>query len=458
MSEDRDRTEEQNIDNDLIDQSNEQNDESLFARLRQIDPDDFTTNQDEYEDTDDDFGEVKAVSLNLGRALLQGFVAFLIFCLFCMGALLLLLNTNYNNLGNLARVLQYINAKYVDEVPTEQLVEGAINGMISTLDPYSSFQSDAERQKLLENIQGQVGGVGVLISTADPSRLLVVRTIQDSSAFEAGILPGDVIVSADGTDLTGMTQDEAITYVRGEAGTEVKLGIQREDEARQLEMTLLRQVIAVPSVEGALLPGHDDIVIVNISNFTMNTGEEFAAVLQEFKIAEKSGLILDLRYNYGGEVNSSLRTAGFLVPGTEVLHVVNREGKETIRTSNSAYINKPLVVLVNQYSASAAEIVAGAVKDYESGVLVGKKTFGKGVMQTVFNIALDSSLILTTDRYLTAGGHDIHGIGILPDVEVDLAEGEKVTIMPTDEQFDSQLQAAVDKMTELIAASEAANT
>ncbi|MDR1603749.1 MAG: S41 family peptidase [Gracilibacteraceae bacterium] len=356
--------------------------------------------------------------------------------------------TNYNNLGKLFQVVMNIHEHYVEDVPFTELVDGAIGGMVKALDPYSSYQNAEESAEFMQELSGRIGGIGILISSADPSKLVVVKVFSDSPAEKAALLPGDIIIGADGQNLTEMEQDAAISLIRGEPGTDVALDILRSEEGRTFQVTLKREYIVVPSVEGGELPGRPGLALVAISSFTEQTGDEFARVLEEIDMPNKDGLILDLRYNSGGEVRAALKTAGFLVPGREIFYVVDRDGAEKAEVSDSPYMDKPLVVLVNGYSASAAEIVAGAVKDYGSGKLVGSKTYGKGVMQTVYQVD-GSNLVLTTNRYLTPGRHDIHGSGIEPDVVVDLAAGEIVTIMPETETFDSQLREAERVLLEL---------
>jgi carboxyl-terminal processing protease len=363
----------------------------------------------------------------------------------------IIIYTNYNNIGQLLRVVSYIQNNYVEEVPFRDLVDGAIDGMVKTLDPYSAYQNAEKSAEFRQEISGRIGGIGVLISSADPSKLLVVKVFAGSPAERAGLATGDIIIAADGRDLAGMDQDAAIALIRGEAGTDVALDILRDGENRVFSAMVRRESIVVPSVEGRELPGQPDIALIAISSFTEQTGNEFEQVLQELDVGNKSGLILDLRYNSGGEVRAALKTAGFLTPSEVIFYVVDRDGKETAETSDSPYLRKPLVVLVNEYSASAAEIVAGAVKDTGSGKLVGVTTYGKGVMQTVFDVR-EGSLILTTNKYLTPAHHDIHGQGIEPDVEVELAAGEIATILPEAEPFDGQLQEAARVLRELAAA------
>lgn len=228
------------------------------------------------------------------------------------------------------------------------------------------------------------------------------------------------------------------------------VGIYRPKTKADFSVELIRDKINVPTVEGTTLPGNPDIALIDISSFSLQTGDELERVFADLDIDKYKGFILDLRYNYGGEVNAAIKVASLLVPQGEIVHIVDRHGKTETKKSTAQFINKPFVVLTNEYTASAAEIVAGAIKDHGSGTLVGVKTFGKGVVQTVFPLDGMTSVRLTTNKYLTPLKNDIHQKGIEPDVKVELQEGEKPTIMPTEDIFDSQLAKAVEIIQEKI--------
>jgi carboxyl-terminal processing protease len=376
----------------------------------------------------------------VGLILSVGFV-------FLVGGFILL---NYDNLGRLCKIVYLIESQYLDDTPRVKLVDGAIEGMVSALDPYSSFQDAEENKALMNSIKGSFGGIGVHISTADPQKLVVMRPIKDSPAEKAGIEAGDVIIKIDNTDVSTISQDEAIAILRGEPGTKVTVGIYRPKTKADFSVELIRDKINVPTVEGTTLPGNPDIALIDISSFSLQTGDELERVFADLDIDKYKGFILDLRYNYGGEVNAAIKVASLLVPQGEIVHIVDRHGKTETKKSTAQFINKPFVVLTNEYTASAAEIVAGAIKDHGSGTLVGVKTFGKGVVQTVFPLDGMTSVRLTTNKYLTPLKNDIHQKGIEPDVKVELQEGEKPTIMPTEDIFDSQLAKAVEIIQEKI--------
>jgi carboxyl-terminal processing protease len=357
-----------------------------------------------------------------------------------------LIYANYDNTGRLLRVVYLVESQYLDATPKSKLVDGAIKGMVGSLDQYSSFQDAEENKSLMDSIKGSFGGIGVHISTADPTQLVVVRTIKGSPAERAGLEAGDIITKIDNTDVSTISQDKAIAILRGEPGTKVTIMIHRPKTKQDLSVNLIRDNISMPTVEGMALPGNPDLALIDISSFTAQTGDELEKVFQDLKIDQYKGFVLDLRYNYGGEVNAAVKVASLLVPQGDIVHIVDKYGRTDTKKSTAQYINKPFVVLTNEYTASSAEIVAGAIKDYGSGTLVGTKTFGKGIVQTVFPLDNNTSVKLTTDKYLTPKNNDIHKKGIEPDVKVELKDSEKATILPTQPPFDTQLTKAIETL------------
>jgi len=365
----------------------------------------------------------------------------------CIGLVILiggLVLTNYDNIGRLLRVVYLIDSQYLHGVSLDKLVDGAIDGMVSSLDPYSSFQDAEENETLMNSIKGSFGGIGVHISTADPTQLVIMRPIKGSPADRAGLEAGDVILKIDDTDVSTISQEQAVAILRGEPGTKVTVSIYRAKTNKEFSVSLIRETINVPTVEGRALPGRADIALIDISSFSMQTGDELERLFNDLNIDKYKGFIIDLRYNYGGEVNAAIKVASFLVPQGDIVHIVDNKGNIETQKSTARYINKPFVILINGYTASSAEIVSGAVKDYQSGTLVGTKTFGKGVVQTVFQLDNNTSVRLTTDKYLTPKKNDIHEKGIEPDIVVELKTDEKPTILPETPVFDSQLSKAVE--------------
>lgn len=371
-------------------------------------------------------------------------IAFLILCLLLTATVGGLIVSNVDHIGRLVHVLQLIHSDYLEKTTTEQLVDGATKGIVDALgDPYSTYMDAQDNQQLMEMIEGKFGGVGIVLSLKDPQKLVIMQTIKNTPAAQAGLQPGDQIVKIDNTDTSGIDQDQAVNLMRGDPGTKVTLGIYRDSTKMDFSVTLTRADISVPTVEGETLPGDSNIAYINISQFATDTGNELADTLKNMDIHKYKGMVLDLRYNHGGELNAAVQVASYFIKSGPVVYIVDNQGNVTIKQSQGTYLNMPLVVLVNQETASAAEIVSGAIKDDGTGTLVGVKTFGKGIVQTIFPLDDGTSVKLTTAKYLTPNKISINKIGIQPNVQVELGKDQNATLMPTNTNFDPQLQKAV---------------
>jgi len=359
-----------------------------------------------------------------------------------------LVRMNAFHVGNFVKTWQLIRSNYIDTVSFELLMDGATKGIVDVLgDPYSTYLGAQDKQQLMEQVVGKFGGIGIVLNTNDQKKLIVLRTIRNTPAERAGIQSGDEIIKIDDTNVATLTQAQAIGKMRGDPGTSVTLDIFRENEQKTLTIDLIRERITVPTIDAEVLPGHPEIVYIGISQFSAETGNEMAEVMKELDINRFRGIILDLRYNHGGEFNAAIQVASHFIPSGPVVHIVNRHGKVEIeKSTGAAYWGKALVVLVNRESASAAEIVAGAIKDTGAGILVGEKTFGKGIVQTIFELDDETSIKLTTAKYLTPNENDIHTIGIEPDIIVELDKDQRATLAPTGTEFDAQLKKAVQTL------------
>ena len=355
--------------------------------------------------------------------------------------------TNVDNVGRLVHVVRLIHSDYLEKVTTDQLVEGATKGIVEELgDPYSTYMNAKENQELFQMLEGKFGGVGIVLSLKDPKKLVVLRPIKNSPASKAGILPGDIVSKINDTETAGMEQDKAVGMMRGDPGTKVNLALYRESLNKTITVSLTRENITVPTVDGEALPGRPDIAYINISQFASDTGTELKDTLDTMNIKKFKGMILDMRYNHGGELNAAVQVASYFIPEGPVVYIVDKQGNVDTKMSTGTYLGMPVVVLVNEESASAAEIVAGAIKDKGTASLVGVKTFGKGIVQTIFPLDGGTSVKLTTAKYLTPNKVDIHKKGIEPDVKVELEKGQQATISPTDTNFDPQLQKALQTL------------
>ncbi|GAB6159302.1 S41 family peptidase [Desulfotomaculum varum] len=346
---------------------------------------------------------------------------------------------NYKGLGNLVKVVTLIKGQYLFDVTPEKLVEGAIKGVVESLDdPYSVYLDARTYANLQEQIRGSFGGIGVLVGVKNHF-LTVVKPFPNTPAAEKGIKAGDIILQIGDRPTKEMDTETAVSLMRGPVGTVVELTILREGVKDPFKVALTRQEISVPTVEGRLLPGNDKLGYIAISQFTENTGEELANMLQQLRKQGMLGLVLDLRDNPGGELNSAIKIADQFLSQGPIVHIDYRIGRDYTFNAEPDQLALPLVVLVNKGSASASEILAGAVKDAGVGTLVGTKTFGKGVVQTVFPLDNGAGLKLTTARYLTPKKHDINKKGIAPDVVVEQGP---------DDRADQQLEAAVKLLRE----------
>jgi len=383
----------------------------------------------------------KRVAKNVGVILL----IFSVLVTTTLGGIVL---ANLNNVGRLVHVMQLIRSDYLEKVTTDQLVEGATKGIVEILgDPYSTYMNAKENQELFQMLEGKFGGVGIVLSLKDPKKLSVLRPIKNSPASKAGIQSGDVVSKINDADTAGMEQEKAVGMMRGDPGTKVNLALYRESTNKTFTVSLTRENITVPTVEGEALPGHPDISYVNISQFSSVTGIELKETLNNLDIKKFKGLILDMRYNHGGELNAAVQVASYFIPEGPAVYIVDKQGNvDTKMATADTYLGMPMVVLVNEESASAAEIVAGAIKDKGTASLVGVKTFGKGIVQTIFPLGGGTSVKLTTAKYLTPNRVDIHKKGIEPDVVVALNKGQPATISPIDTNFDPQLQKALQTL------------
>ena len=345
----------------------------------------------------------------------------------------------------LAEVMGLIHDDYVDKTDDHTLMSNAIRGMVGELDPHSAFMDQDEFEDLKIATEGNYSGIGVEV-TAEDGVLTVIAPLDDSPAARAGIRPGDAILAIDGQLLRGEPLDDAIKRIRGEPGTVVKLGIGREPLPKPLELTIERAVVSVHSVRFDMLePGYG---YLRISQFSETTGPDTLAAIRALEDeagGELRGLVLDLRNNPGGVLDAAVEVSdAFLEDGT----IVTAEGRSAESRFRMEALEgdlsrgAPIAVLVNGGSASAAEIVAGALRDNGRAKILGQKTFGKGSVQTVLPLEDGQALKLTTSRYFTPSGVSIHERGIEPDVP--LPEPDVITAGIVDAaERDAEIHAAV---------------
>lgn len=365
----------------------------------------------------------------------------------------------YPRMEQILRVYTLIRYQALNPVPVDKLLEGAIKGMVEALDdPYSSFLPPQVYRRLEEHVQGSYGGVGLLITIEEKEkRPVVVSPFKGTPAQRAGIKSGDYILAIDQRDTAGMDLETAASLMQGEPGTTVELTVLRPGEKEPRRITLLRETIKIPSVDGQMLAGYPGMGYINLSMFNEQTGRDLGRLLEELRAQGLKGLVLDLRNNPGGSLQAAVEVASYFVPKGPVVYIVDQKRSEALE-ANGKNLKIPLVVLVNQGSASAAEIVAGAIQDTGSGVLVGETTFGKGVVQTIFPLSGGAAVKLTTHKYLTPAKRDIDKTGITPDYQVKLnpqVEQEVLAHSP-DPERDTQLKKALEILQQQISGKQAA--
>jgi carboxyl-terminal processing protease len=331
--------------------------------------------------------------------------------------------TPYAMLEQLGRVLVLIENEYVEPVDRQRLMEGAIKGMVAELDPHSSYLPPQDWAIFQSDTEGRFGGVGVEVDFRE-EYVMVIAPIEGSPAERAGIKSGDHIVTIDNQSVQDKTPDELIRSMRGKPGTKVQIGIKRSGSDQILSFTLTREIIEVSSVADKLLK--DDVAYIRIKQFQAGTHDELlkaTARLKQESNDQLQGVILDLRNNPGGLVDEAAAVADeFLTSG--VIYTTRHREKvvDEVRANRGGALKRgPLVVLVNEYSASASELVAGALQDQRRGTLVGARTFGKGSVQTLLDLPGQAGLRLTTMRYYTPKGRIIQAKGVTPDVVVGAA-------------------------------------
>lgn len=325
----------------------------------------------------------------------------------------------YENLRIFAEVLKEIQANYVEQVDVQKLIYSAIDGMVKSLDAHSAFLKREEYTELMEETKGEFTGVGIEITIKD-NAVTVVSPIEDTPAFKAGIKPGDRIIKVDNELTRDMTLTEVVKRIRGPKGTHVKLTIQREGEPNLLEFDLTREKIPIQNVKGYYLGSN--IAYLRISSFQNNTSEKLYNVYSDIiKAHEIKGIVLDLRNNPGGLLTEAVKVADIFLNEGVIVSTKGRNPNQKTEVKAKAgdrFIGVPMVALVNEGSASAAEIVAGALQDNKRALVVGTKTFGKGSVQTVVPLSDGSGLRLTTSLYYTPSGRSIQAKGIEPDLNV----------------------------------------
>lgn len=338
---------------------------------------------------------------------------------------------------------------YVGELDKTAMEEGIYKGLVSSVgDPYTTYYTKEEFDSIMEKTSGVYAGIGVqmMVDQTD-NTILVTDVFEGSPAEKAGMLSKDKIVGAEGQPLTGDDFNEAPKIIKGKPGTKVTVTVFRPSTNETLDLEMKRENVIYPSVSHKMLEG--DINYIKISSFEELTYDQFKEALDEGTKANAEGLIIDLRDNTGGLLDVTVQIVDELIPEGVIVSTKDKNGKVKEMTSDDQYVDIPIVVLVNERSASASEVLSGALKDHNRAILVGNRTFGKGIVQTIMPLTDGSAIKVTTSQYFTPSGVCIQGEGIEPDYKVDLAP-ELMIKAKLEYNEDLQLQKAVEVLREQI--------
>tara|TARA_Y100001001_G_scaffold156555_1_gene173556 strand:- start:975 stop:2294 length:1320 start_codon:yes stop_codon:yes gene_type:complete len=351
----------------------------------------------------------------------------------------------YKQLNLFGDVFERVREQYVDDVTDEELIEHAINGMLGNLDPHSAYLDEDNYRDMKVQTRGEFGGLGIEV-TMENGLVKVVSPIDETPAYEAGVEAGDLIYEIDGEPVMGLTLGEAVEKMRGKVGTDITIGIRREGVAKPIETTITRDIIKIQSVRHRI---EGNIGYIRITTFNQNTYPGLEKAVEEIKAelgSDLKGYVLDLRNNPGGLLNQAIAVSDAFLEQGEIVSTRGRDEGNTDRdnaTPGDITDGLPIVVLINGGSASASEIVAGALQDHKRAILVGMPSFGKGSVQTIIAIPGHGAMRLTTARYYTPSGRSIQAKGIDPDI---LIEPARVEAIEVDSRREADLRGALDKL------------
>ncbi len=344
-----------------------------------------------------------------------------------------------------------IDLYYLDEADEETLYDGMYHGMLWSLgDPYSCYYSAEEYAALMEEMEGSYCGIGALVSqNASTKVITIVRPFADGPAYKAGMLPGDILTKIDGEDVSAWDIDLAVKHMKGEQGTVVEVEVWRASIGEYVELSITRDIVEVETVTYQMLD--DSIGYIYVMQFDEVTAQQFETALNELKAQGMEGLVVDIRDNGGGLLTTVCDMLDlFLEEDDLIVYTLDKyDVKEEIYAHEGSIGELPMVVMINGYSASASEIFSGALQDYGLATIVGTRSFGKGIVQSVIPLSDGSAVKLTVSTYYTPIGRNIHGTGVTPDVEVEISEELKqMAVVPLSE--DNQLQCAIEEVKKLM--------
>lgn len=362
----------------------------------------------------------------MGKKFISFFFCLLLILVFCsLGVSQMDASKKIDDLYSQIEIFSYalttIQSEYVDEKKPQELIYGSLTGMLSALDPHSQFLTPEDYQELKTETQGKFGGLGIEISIKD-GLLTIISPIEDTPAWRAGLMAGDIIVKIEDEITKNMSLSDAVKRLRGEPEAPVTITVLREKEFKFQEYTIVREIIQIQDIKDTQIL-EDKIGYIRLTEFREDTHKDFLKAIEDLRTQEANALILDLRNNPGGLLNVAIDiTDEFLSPGEMIVSTKGRrpsQNMESKATNKGREIDWPIVVLINEGSASGSEILAGALKDNKRAIIVGQQSFGKGSVQSVIPLPDGSGLRLTTSKYFTPSGVSIHGTGITPDVLVE---------------------------------------
>ncbi|MCL2406388.1 MAG: S41 family peptidase [Defluviitaleaceae bacterium] len=345
-------------------------------------------------------------------------------------------------------ILAALDAFYLFPIDMDELSDQIFRAVVNLLgDPYTQYMSEAQFQAFMQEAEGVFYGIGVQVSAcAETNRIIVIVPFEDTPAAEAGILPGDAIINVNGTDVFGETMSQAVDMIRGPLGTEVTVTFYRPSTGETFEREITRARITVPTTTHRMIEETDNnnIGYIRITRFDRVTSGQFRDALRELEAEGMEGLIIDLRNNPGGLLQQVLQIADWLVPRGTIVYTEDRNGVQRPVRSTANFLDIPIVVLINEGSASASEILAGALRDHDRATLVGMNSFGKGLVQNLLPMPDGSAIRITVEQYFTPNGTVINGIGLAPDYEIEMDIELTIRLSQLTLEEDVQLSKALE--------------
>ena len=349
-------------------------------------------------------------------------------------------NDIYKKIDLFGEVLEKIDEEYVDEINQSESMDSAINGLLQSLDPYSAYMSPEIFNEMQTETSGEFGGLGIEVSM-ESGVVKVISPIDDTPASRAGIKAGDYIVKIEGTQVQGKTLNEAVDLMRGPVGSTIELTVRRRGKKKALTFNITREIIEIQSVKADLLENY--IGYIRLTSFNENSGAQIKEKINNFeKNQNVKSYILDLRNNPGGLLSQAIRISDFFLDNGEIVSTKSRqpsENRKWFAKKGDLTSGKTLIVLINYGSASAAEIVAGALKDHKRAIILGENSYGKGSVQSIIPLKNKGAIRLTVAKYYLPSGESISEVGVSPDIEIN-EEGDEFKIKS---EFDNQLNYAI---------------